>query len=260
MKIDESVYDSWVDIYDLLYSGFTADIPFYVEESLSADGPVLELGCGTGRVSIPIASQGVNLTCLDISRGMIGELKRKISTSNDPTQALRVIQGDMRDFTLDSQFDLVIIPFRSFLYLLSVEDQVRTLINIKRHLSNKGKLILNFFVPDLQTMNQEGDLSNHLFDVTDPNTGCRLVVWNQTKCDMHTQILDTRLIIEMLNDDGLTVKRLHRDVQLRYVYRWEMYHLLKYCGYRVVDLYGDFNRTPFDEESEEMIWIASSSQ
>lgn len=258
--MDESAYDNWVDIYDLLYSGFTADIPFYVEECLAADGPVLELGCGTGRVSIPIVSQGVNLTCLDISKGMICELNRKITTSNDPLPALKVIHGDMRNFTLDAQFDLVVIPFRSFLCLLSVEDQVRTLISIKRHLSNKGKLILNFFVPDLQTMNQEGDLSNHLFDVTDPNTGGRLVVWNQTKCDMHTQILDTRLIIEILNNDDVTTKRLHRDVQLRYVYRWEMYHLLRYCGYTVVDLYGDFNRTPFDDQSEEMVWIASPSQ
>ncbi len=255
--MDESVYDSWVDIYDLLYSGFTEDIQFYVDEALTAKGTVLELGCGTGRVSLPIALQGVNLTCLDISRGMIGALERRIDASSDLSQPLRIVHGDMRNFSFNEKFDLIIIPFRSFLCLLSVEDQVRTLINIKRHLSNKGKLILNFFVPDLQTMNQEGDLSNHLFDVTDPKTGGRLVVWNQTKCNMHTQILDTRLIIEILNNDDVMTKRLYRDLQLRYVYRWEMYHLLRYCGYNMIDLYGDFNRTSFDGESEEMIWIAS---
>ena len=254
--MSESAYDRWADIYDSVYSYVRDDIPFYVEEAVAAGGPVLELGCGTGRVAIPIAEAGVDIVGLDSSPAMLAVARRKIARHPGWVGSLSLVQGDMRDFSLGQRFNLVIIPFRGFLSLMTVEDQMRTLENIKRHLTPAGKLVFNVFVPDLDMLVQEGDVPYHFRDVTDPRTGVHLVLWHQSSSDNFNQVISARTIVEELDDEGVASRRLYRDFQLHYVHRWEMHHLLWTCGYRVLDLYGGFDRCPFDEFSTEMVWVA----
>ena len=250
-----STYDAWADVYDSIYSYVREDIPFYVEAARESKGPVLELGCGTGRVTIPIARAGVDIVGLDSSKAMLDVARRKVGDTASGGGALTLLHGDMRDFSLDSSFGLVIIPFRGFLSLLTVEDQTRALLNIRRHLAPGGKLIFNIFVPDLEMLVQEGDVPYHFRDVTDPDTGARYVLWHQSSYDNHSQIISTRIIAEELDQQGTMVRRFYRDFQLRYVHRWEMFFLLKSSGFEVVDLYGGFDRSPFDETSTEMVWV-----
>ena len=164
-----SEYDQWADIYDSVYSYVREDIPFYVDEALKAGGPVLELGCGTGRVAIPIAQAGVNVVGLESSEAMLDVARRK-SQELSGAGRLTLVQADMRDFSLERTFDLAIIPFRGFLSLLTVEDQGKTLLNVQRHLTPGGTLIFNVFVPDLDMLVQRDDVPYHLRDVTDPET------------------------------------------------------------------------------------------
>ena len=248
-------FDQWADIYDSVYSYVREDIPFYVEETRLAGGPVLELGCGTGRVAIPIAQAGVDIVGLDSSVAMVDVARRKMRRIGG-SGSLTLVHADMRDFSLEQRFSLAIIPFRGLLSLLTVEDQVRTLHNIKGHLHPGGKLIFNIFVPDLNMLVQEGDVAYHFRDVTDPETGARLVLWHQSRYDNCNQIINARTIIEELDGEGAVTRRLYRDFQLRYVHRWEMHHLLRLCGYEILDLFGDFDRTPFHETSTEMVWVA----
>ena len=105
---------------------------------------------------------------------------------------------------------------------------------------------------------QEGDTLYHLRDVTDPESGATHVLWQQSSFDIHNQIISTRLIVEELDAGREMVRRIYRDFQLRYAYRWEMHHLLTTSGFEVVELYGDFDRSPFDEGSTEMVWLARS--
>ena len=265
-------YDRWAEIYDSVYSYVVEDIPFYVQEARSSGGRVLELGCGTGRVALPIAQAGVDIVGLDFSTAMLVQARRKISNAERLSGSLVLIEGDMRDFSLkgergngepesevlgrDEPFSLVIIPFRGFLSLLTVGDQVRCLINIKRHLRPGGKLILSMFVPDPSMLVQEGDVPYHFRDVTDPGTGRQFVLWQQNRYDNYGQIINTRTIIEELDDEGAVRERKYRDFQLRYIHRWEMHHLLRMCGFEVLDLFGDFSRSDFDDTSTEMIWVA----
>ena len=256
--MNDSDYDQWAEIYDSVYSYVREDIPFYVEEARRAGGPVLELGCGTGRVAIPMAEAGVDVVGLDSSSAMLEVARRKMQRLKGRSGSLTLVQADMRDFSLDKldeRFHLVVIPFRGFLSLLTVEDQVRALDKIKQHLAPGGKLIFNVFVPDLDMLVQEGDVPYHHRDVTDPDTGARLVVWHQSGYDNHNQLINARAIVEELDELGVVRRRLYRDFQLRYVHRWEMHHLLTVCGYEVMDLFGDFDRSPFDETSTEMVWV-----
>lgn len=251
-----SDFDAWAPIYDSVFSYVRDDIPFYVDAARDADGLVLELGCGTGRVAVPIAEAGIDVVALDSSAAMLDVARAKAQSLAPGAGTLTLVQADMRDFSLDPGFALVIIPFRGFLSLLTVEDQISALQNIKRHLAPRGKLAFNIFVPDLDRLTQEGEVPYHYRDVTDLDAGSRLVLWNQSSYDNHNQVIDTRMIIEELDGDGAVARRLYRDFRLRYVHRWEMHHLLELCGFEVLDLYGDFDRSPFDETSAEMVWVA----
>lgn len=249
--------DNWADIYDVVYSHIRDDISFYVEAARESGGPVLELGCGTGRVSIPICQEGIDVFGLDSSSAMLNIARRKVKTVPSDRGVLTLVEGDMRDFSMEKKFPLIIIPFRGYLSLLTVEDQTRALSNISRHLMPEGKLIFDVFVPDLNMLVQEGDVSYHLRDVTDPNTGTRYVLWHQSNYDNHNQIVNVRITIEELNGIGLVVRRLYRDFQLRYIHRWEMHYLLKLAGYHIWDMFGDFEGSSFNEESREMVWVTA---
>ena len=252
-----SPYDAWADIYDAVFSYVVEDIPFYLDEAKRSGGAVLELGCGTGRVSIPIALSGIELVGLDSSSAMLERAQQKAETTG--ATGLSLLQADMRDFSLPDKFSLIIIPFRGLLSVLSVEDEVRVLKNIKRHLSPGGKLVFDIFVPDLDMMVQEGDVPYHFRDVTDQSTGKQIVLWNQASYDSFAQVMSIRTTIEYLDYSGRVSDKIYRDFALRYIFRWEMYHLLRACGYDILALYGDFERRDFDENSENMIWVATSS-
>ena len=253
--MDISPYDSWAEIYDSLFSYVVDDISYYVEEATLSGGTVLELGCGTGRVSIPIARAGIDIVGIDASSAMLARAREKSREAGIPN--LKLLWADMRDFNLSSEFNLVIIPFRGLLSLLSVDDEIRTLTNIKRHLAPGGKLIFDIFVPDLNMMVQEGDVPYHFRDVTDTETGRHLVVWNQANYDAFSQVMSIRTTIEQLDDSGRVSSKMYRDFALRYIFRWEMHHLLGLCGYVVRAMYGNFERGEFREDSTEMVWVAS---
>ena len=255
--MDISPYDAWADIYDSVFSYVIDDIPFYLYEAKRSGGPVLELGCGTGRVSIPIALGGIELVGLDSSTAMLERAQQKAESAG--ATGLSLLQADMRNFSLPDKFNLIIIPFRGLLSVLSVEDEVRVLANIKRHLAPGGKFVFDIFVPDLNMMVQEGDVPYHFRDVTDPSTGNQIVLWNQASYDAYTQVMSIRTTIEYLDYYGRVSDKIYRDFALRYIFRWEMYHLLRACGYDILALYGDFERQDFDENSANMIWVAESS-
>src|SRR5690606_39167723 len=121
---DPRVAEAYDDEVDQLRAA--ADVPFYIDlarEAAAAGHPVLELGCGTGRVTIPVARAGVEVVGLDNAPAMLDVARRKAGGAPIP----RWVLGDMADFRLEERFGLVLIPFRSFLLLLTVEEQKRCL-------------------------------------------------------------------------------------------------------------------------------------
>ena len=259
--MEQSPYDAWAGIYDSVYSYIRADIPLYTQEAVKSGGPVLELGVGTGRVAIPTARLGVDVVGLDSSEAMLAIARSKLKSLAPEAGSVELVAADMRDFDLrdargeQRTFPLATIPFRGFQALLSVEDQVRALNSIRRHLMSDGRLIFSMFVPDPNLALEAGDAPRHTNDVTDPETGTNYVLYQQVSYDTHNQIASVRMIIEELDQDRAVARKLYRDYRLRYSYRWEMYHLLRSNGFEVEGLYGDFEYSEFDENSEEMVWV-----
>jgi hypothetical protein len=166
----------------------------------------------------------------------------------------------MRDFDLAGRFGLVIIPFRSFLHLKTTEDQMAALVNIRRHLRPDGRLALNFFQPSLPTiaahMTPTGKALKFCHEWTDPQTGYRVVGWDSRAYDPAAQTIHETRVYDVVDEDGAVVDRFYRPLTLRWIYRFEFEHLLARTGFEVEALYGDFDRSPFDERSGEMVWIA----
>lgn len=260
MVSNDKYYDDWAEIYDSIYSYVVEDIPFFVEEAINYGGPILELGCGTGRVTIPISKAGINITGLDISKKMLENTYRKIKKFELDESKINLINADMRTLNLNEIFSQIIIPFRGFQSLLTVEDQISTLINIKKHLDSNGRLIITLFVPSIYQMLRDEDTLHHYKDVIDPVDNSKNIIWNKNIFDQYNQIVNTRIIVDKISNEFKVNNRIYRDFDLRYIYRWEMHHLLESCGFEILELYGDFDRSEYNESSLEMVWIVKNRE
>ncbi len=254
------------ELYDVVYADYIDDIAFYVQEALQADGPCLELGCGTGRVLIPVAEAGATVMGLDAAKPMIARARRKVAALPDAVRArITLAEGDMRSFKLDTQFALIYIPFRAFLHLMQASDQMVALNTIRRHLRPDGRLALNFFDPSLEyIVGHSGPIGGALHTTgetfIDPRSGNLLVEWATIHYTHHLQRIDQYFIYDEVDARGRVIGRLYRNLQMRYIFRWEFEHLLARCGFEVVALYGSFNRQPYGQAGQELIWIAQQRQ
>src|SRR5450631_181250 len=126
----------------------SGDVAFYVEQARESGGPVLELGCGTGRILIPTAQCGLSCVGLDASSEMLAVLRDK-----NPPKNVELVNGRMETFDLgDRRFQLVTAPFRAMQHLLDVEAQLETLENVRRHLASGGAFVFDVFDPKLDRM------------------------------------------------------------------------------------------------------------
>jgi SAM-dependent methyltransferase len=246
--------------YDGSSPGLPGDREFYVEEALRAGGDVLEVGCGTGRILLPIAEAGGSITGLDPSEEMLAVARRKIASAPEQVRARAdLVQGDVRNFRLDRRFRLAIIPYRAFLHLLTVEDQIAGLQSLHHHLQPGGRLVFNVFDPLFEAFTARstamGEVVSRIGEFTHPENGRRVVLYNSVRYDRTAQWVIEQRIFEELDEHGRTLDRVHAALTLRYVFRYEMEHLLVRCGFRVEALYGDFQRGPF-VPGVEQVWVA----
>ena len=246
--------------YDYFELGQPGDVAFYVEEAQSAGSPVLELGCGTGRSVIPVAQAGIDVVGLDRAPAMLERARRHISGIGSETkERIELVEGDMRSFVLERRFNLVMIPNRSFLHLLTAADQRQALGRIHRHLADAGRLVFNVFDPNLEWIVEdykfpESALRKHA-EFIRPDTGNRVVVWATRDYQLEEQIVKEDFVFEEIDANGTAIGRSYSSLTLHYVYRNEMEYLLELCGFKVEALYGDFRRGPFRHGGEQ-VWVA----
>ena len=133
------------DLYDALLP-VNAEVPFYVDLARQQAGAVLELACGTGQLTIPIAWLGLPTVGLDQSRAMLNVAKKRASAAS---ASVAFVQGDMRDFALGRNFDLIFVARNSLLHLLSTTDLLAALTAVRRHLTPDGVFAFDIFNPDV---------------------------------------------------------------------------------------------------------------
>ena len=223
------------------------DVAFYVNAAKESGGPVLELGCGTGRVLVPTAQAGIEIIGLDRSPSMLGVCRERLLYEPAEVQdRVQIVRADMRDFELSQRFSLVTVPFRPFQHLTTVEDQLSCLRSIRRHLVDGGRLILDLFNPSLDFLTREdfGEEFGEEPEFTAPD-GRRVVRKSRLVAhDRFNQINQVQLIYDVTYDDGRQQRLVH-DFPMRYLFRFEAEHLLVRSGFEIERLYSDYDKNPY---------------
>jgi SAM-dependent methyltransferase len=239
-------YDSVAEFYDL-YVAADFDVAFFTAEVRLAAGPVLELTSGTGRLSVPLIEAGADLTCVDISQGMLAILSRKL--------AERGLRADVRcadvcDLDLPARFDLAILPFQSFMEIVGAERQRAALARVFAALRPGGRFICTMHNPAVRRAQVDGVLR---IVGQFPSGGGTLVV---SGFEQGGRPVVSRLqFFEFYGPDGLLAWKRALPMEFAFVEREEFAQLAAGAGFRVLQLYGNYERAPFDPvNSPVMIW------
>ena len=247
--------------YDSYFTGVPGDVEFYLEVARGSGAlGVLELGCGTGRTLLPIAAAGIASVGLERAPEVLAMCAAKVAAAGLAEQ-VELVSADMREFSLDRQFSLVIAPYRTFQHLLTIQDQKAALDCIYRHLVPGGLFVLNVFDP-LRDLAQraweegEGVESEKDAEFVDPNSGQVVEVWFKRTYDLLQQLLLQEFTFRRLTDDGPVDES--ATLTMRYAHRYEMAHLLEAQSFHIKGLYGGFAGQPYRGYGEQ-IWIAERS-
>lgn len=247
-------------IYDAIYAG-RDDAGFWrTMAGAAGGGPILELGCGTGRVLLPLARAGHKITGLDLSARMLDRCRAKVDAAPPEVRdRVRLVEADMTSFDLGRAFATIICPFAGFQQLRTVEQQLAFLDRCRAHLLPRGRLVLDLPNPDptppsyARDEPADGEATAQVVDWTD---GRRIRWWmTVTGYDRSLQVNECEVTYEIIAADGAT-RRLTETISLRYTFRFELEHLLVRAGFRIVALHGDYDRSPFADESPALIVVA----
>lgn len=260
--IARSDYDSedlLAELYDAIpVYAHRNDIEFYVAEARAVTGLVLELGCGTGRILIPAARAGAEITGLDLSEKMLERCRAKLAA--EPASVIErvgLVHASMVNFSLGREFSLIMIPFRPFQHLLEVSDQLECLDAVRRHLAPGGRLIVDFFQVNPAAMHdpawekeREDTPETLLPDGRKVRRTFRIAAFHRER-----QVNEVEMFWYLTHPGGREERIVWRT-PLRYFFRYEVEHLLARAGLRLTALYGNFDRSPIAGDSPEMIFVA----
>jgi len=254
MKNDiKNLYRNSAWLYDIERNNehFTADIPFYMEYARQQKGDVLELGCGTGRVALALAGEGFNVTGLDLSQQMLDVFQEKLTDKPALTgkfekiNKIKIVHGNMADFSLGRKYALIIAPFRAFQALTNDSDIANALTCIRRHLADDGIFIINVFNPwkgmDESWCSPDEDVD---FEVEDKETGLNVVRKSRReRIDLENHVIYPYLAHEVTYPDG-RVERIVDCLQMKYYYSQQLRDVVETAGLKITEEYSWYDKAP----------------
>ena len=225
--------------YDAENDDYVLDIPFYVERAKRAGGPVLEIACGTGRVTLPIAREGIEVVGLDVAPAMLARLRGKAAR-----EGLRIslIEADCRDFALGREFPLIICPFSAMQHLYDHPSLESFLERIQTHLEADGLFLFDVFNPNVEILSSGGGARARIFTYTDPESGAAVFVEETTDYDDAAQVLH----ITWYSTGGGTDEIREETIHLRCFYPQELDMILRYNRFEILEKLGKFSGEPFE--------------
>ena len=235
--------------YDPTFAERAKDAAFYRALAHETGGPVLEVGCGTGRVLLPIAQDGLACVGLDASAAMLDALRAK-----QPPSTLRLVTAPMQDFDLGTaRFRLAFAAFRPLQHLYTVADQLACLACVRRHLAPDGLFAFDVFHanPARLARAEEPEYEESRFHEGDDE----IIRLATIRRDLATQTQDVVMRFERRRD-GVAIGNETERFRMRWYHRYELEHLLARAGFEVIALYGDFDRRPFLATSPDMIFVS----
>ncbi len=249
-----------VELYDYSNSAVGGN-DLYVDYSRKAEGPTLELGCGTGRVLIPTAVAGCDIVGLDISYHMLKKCQTKLSLlSTDVHKHVQLVHGSMTKFNIDRFFSLITIPYNTFQHLITIEEQKACLDCVHRHLVDNGRFVLDVFNPDFPRLHDPKYQQEQVVFTNMKLPDNRILSVSSRIAAFHrsSQTNDVELIYYVDRPDGQQ-ERIVQAFPFRYFFRYELEHLLAICGFYVAEYFGNYDRSMYSDESPKMIFVAKKT-
>jgi SAM-dependent methyltransferase len=218
-------------------------------------GTVLEVGCGTGRILLPIARAGYTIAGLDASPQMLGRCEAQVREEANAVGArVSLHEGDARAFDLGRKFDLVIAPFRVVQHLTTIDDQLGFLHSVARHLAPGGRFVFDVFNPNFSVLaTADGTEHEDTPETTLPDGRSFRRARRVSRVRWIDQVSEIELIYYISSDSGKKVQRQVQSFDMRWFLRAELVHLLARGGFGLRSIYGDFDRSPLSDKSPEQI-------
>ena len=236
-------FDKVADIYDF-YVHVDFDVPFFMKETEGFDGEILELMCGTGRVSIPLLEAGRRMVCVDYSHGMLDSFRRKIAGKNHPVD---LVEMDVTKLKLDRRFGMILLPFHSISEILSAEKQKAALQSIAQHLDEQGTFILTLQNP--KTRLQQADGTTRTIGEFPVDDGRKIILSFMNQYNPEEKIVSGHQFYEIYDADNKLIEKRSLEINFRPIEDTELEDMLSDTGLVITEVFGDYAYSPFDDET-----------
>ncbi len=241
--------------YDADYRDYDEDIGLILDMAEECGDPILELGCGTGRVMAPLAKAGHMVVGVDLSPGLLAAARAKLEGVRHRGKAT-LVEADLRTFDLaQKSFRLAVCMSNTFMHLTTAEDQLTVLRNVHRHLAPQGLLLIDLFNPDVARLLAVNGVMELADEWLDAQSGAQVFKWSVRTVDFGEQLQDTLFIYEEIAPDG-TVRRTPCSFRLRFLWHSEAELMLQHSGFEVGGVWGDFDGSPYQTDSDHLILVA----
>jgi SAM-dependent methyltransferase len=241
--------------YDLVEGAYaTGDFLDFYRRQIARNGqPVLELACGSGRLTILLAEGGLNITGLDISEEMLDLAKLKASERG---VSIHFIRGDMRSFDLGEKFKVIFIPAQSLSHLYEREEIEACFSCVQQHLMEDGRFLIELFNSSMELLAREPGRRYPVGvgEYEDPKGGGRVFVTEEVRYDRATQINHIRWFYRGEGSDKETVL----SFEMRQFFPREIDALLAYNGFVLEHKYGSYDEKEFSSESSKQLIVCRS--
>jgi len=258
--------------YDALNSFLVADIPFYVDEARRAAGlrsenphppaknagrvghpeeegppeqmghPVLELACGTGRLTIPIAQAGVEIVGLDLSPSMLAQARTKAKAAK---VEIEFVEGDCRSFELGRKFALIFMAFNSMQHLYDYASLAALFANVRKHLAEGGRFIFDVFNPKIEILARAAGERRLEREYQDPDGKGKMAFEYSSIYDDAAQVSHIQCYFLRRGPNGEELDVREEQLHLRSFFPQELDLLVRSQGFEIVEKFGNFEREPF---------------
>jgi len=249
MKNQRSPYDE-PELYDLMFEGFDFDLPFWLKTGREAGGPVLDLGCGTGRVLLPLLEAGVDADGVDLYEPMLERARRKAEAKGF-RPLLRA--ADMRDFAMPRRYARIILAFNTFAHADTTDDQLAVLRRCHDHLEPGGAVVLHMSYPGPAYWAEPDGEPVLELETARRDDGRRFQMWDTRFKDAVAQRQRSEIEIRELGPDGATAASHRLHTTQRWVYRYELELLFRLAGFARWEIFGGLDREPLERADQQMM-------
>jgi len=251
-------YDNLAKIYDPWSAADPSSaltLRFYLEMCNGPEETIVELGIGNGRIAVEIAQHcNKHIVGIDISEQMLIECKLKAKTRG-VDQLFHLIKADFQDFRLPIPAKLIIMPFRTFGHLLTMEHKMAALQQVYKQLAPGGKFIFDHWIFNENWARFHNGVPRLMCKTYDKSNAKNLFIWDTYQFNFDNQITDCFITVEEAEDDGTVINRKHFPLSFSWIEPNQVREMLDKVGFEIEELFGSFDKQPFTTSSKEQIWV-----